>query len=114
MAHGTPLATGKADDQCGTPGPFLLEVGISSSYHIAKFFGLTERASASAQETHCPHTKDAAQAQALALTGDMHEQQSINLTPVQPDIPRIDARPRVDIGAVITQALKAAGLIKEQ
>src|SRR5260221_12564209 len=41
MAHGTPLATGDADEQCGTAGPFLLEVGISSSYHIAKFFGLT-------------------------------------------------------------------------
>ena len=41
MAHGTPLATGEADEQCGAAGPFLLEVGISSSYHIAKFFGLT-------------------------------------------------------------------------
>jgi feruloyl esterase len=114
MAHGTPLATGKADDQCGTPGPFLLEVGISSSYHIARFFGLTERASASAHETQHPHTKDAAEAQALALTGDMRDQQSINLTSIQPDIPRVDAGPRIDIGAVITQALKAAGLIKEQ
>ncbi len=41
MAHGTPLATGRADNECGVAGPFLLEVGISSSYHIAKFFGLT-------------------------------------------------------------------------
>ena len=41
MAHGAPLATGESDDQCGAAGPFLLEVGISSSYHIAKFFGLT-------------------------------------------------------------------------
>jgi hypothetical protein len=39
--HGTPLATGEADDECGAAGPFLLEVGISSSYYIAKFFGLT-------------------------------------------------------------------------
>src|SRR4029079_12273852 len=41
MAHGTPLATGRADNECGVAGPFLLEVGISSSYHIASFFGLT-------------------------------------------------------------------------
>ena len=41
MAHGTPLATGEADFECGAVGPFLLEVGISSSFHIAKFFGLT-------------------------------------------------------------------------
>jgi feruloyl esterase len=47
MAHGTPLATGAADDQCGATGPFLLEVGISSSYHIARFFGLAANRRAS-------------------------------------------------------------------
>jgi poly(hydroxyalkanoate) depolymerase family esterase len=42
MAHGTPL--GKADDErYGVEGAFLIEAGISSSYHIAKFFGLTRR-----------------------------------------------------------------------
>jgi hypothetical protein len=43
MAHGAPLATGNAVKHCGVPGAFLLDVGISSSYHIAKFFGLTKR-----------------------------------------------------------------------
>jgi poly(3-hydroxybutyrate) depolymerase len=38
MAHGTPLDD---DDECGIPDAFSLEVGISSSYHIAKFWGLT-------------------------------------------------------------------------
>jgi poly(hydroxyalkanoate) depolymerase family esterase len=42
MAHGTPLAVGAADDQCGAAGPFLLDVGVSSSYHMAKFWGLAE------------------------------------------------------------------------
>lgn len=42
MAHGTPLST--RGDALGTPGPFLLDVGISSSYHIARFWGLTDRA----------------------------------------------------------------------
>jgi poly(3-hydroxybutyrate) depolymerase len=37
MAHGTPLATGSSDEHVGVPGDFLLDVGISSSYHIAKF-----------------------------------------------------------------------------
>jgi feruloyl esterase len=41
MAHGTPLATGPSDEHVGVPGAFLLDVGISSSYHIAKFWGLT-------------------------------------------------------------------------
>jgi feruloyl esterase len=43
MSHGTPLGIGENDEQFGMEGAFLLEVGISSSYHIAKFFGLTER-----------------------------------------------------------------------
>jgi hypothetical protein len=52
MAHGTPLATGGADHECGAVGPFLLEVGISSSYHIAKFFGLTVTSSCHVAPTH--------------------------------------------------------------
>ena len=43
MAHGTPLGIGENDERFGAQGAFLLEVGISSSYHIAKFFGLTGR-----------------------------------------------------------------------
>ena len=31
MAHGTPLAVGNDQDQCGAAGAFLLDVGISSS-----------------------------------------------------------------------------------
>jgi poly(hydroxyalkanoate) depolymerase family esterase len=41
MAHGAPLAAGPADPHCGIPGVFLLDVGISSSYHIATFWGVT-------------------------------------------------------------------------
>jgi poly(hydroxyalkanoate) depolymerase family esterase len=41
MAHGAPLATGSDEKHCGVPGAFLLEVGISSSYHIARFWGLS-------------------------------------------------------------------------
>jgi poly(hydroxyalkanoate) depolymerase family esterase len=46
MAHGAPLATGPADRHCGVPGAFVLDVGISSSYHIARFWGLTATADA--------------------------------------------------------------------
>jgi poly(hydroxyalkanoate) depolymerase family esterase len=42
MPHGVPLATGSGENHCGAAGPFLLDVGISSSYHIAKFWGLTK------------------------------------------------------------------------
>ena len=42
MAHGTPLGIGDNDERYGAQGAFLIEAGISSSYHIANFFGLTE------------------------------------------------------------------------
>jgi poly(hydroxyalkanoate) depolymerase family esterase len=48
MAHGTPLAVGTANHQCGAAGAFLLDVGISSSYHITKFWGLTDHPPAAA------------------------------------------------------------------
>src|SRR3954447_9847805 len=43
MAHGTPLGIADNDERYGEAGAFLIEAGISSSYHIANFFGLTER-----------------------------------------------------------------------
>ena len=43
MAHGTPLGVTGNDEPYGAEGAFLIEAGISSSYHIANFFGLTER-----------------------------------------------------------------------
>lgn len=42
MAHGAPVAGGDDDTSYGVPGEYLIEVGISSSYHIARFFGLTQ------------------------------------------------------------------------
>jgi poly(hydroxyalkanoate) depolymerase family esterase len=42
MAHGTPIGVAANDKRYGKAGPFLLEAGISSSYHIAKFFGVTD------------------------------------------------------------------------
>jgi poly(hydroxyalkanoate) depolymerase family esterase len=38
MAHGTPLSRSEG----GVAGPYMIEAGISSSDHIAKFFGLTD------------------------------------------------------------------------
>src|SRR5260221_9498046 len=42
MASGTPLGSADNDERYGAQGAFLIEAGISSSYHIANFFGLTE------------------------------------------------------------------------
>jgi len=43
MSHGAPLSTGDRPDQCGTAAPFFNDVGISSAFHIAGFWGLLER-----------------------------------------------------------------------
>jgi hypothetical protein len=118
MAHGTPLATGGADHECGAAGPFLLEVGISSSYHIAKFFGLTAaspRHVAPAQsETTVTGQRPqvirpaAALPQPHVLEGEVLDSE-LDARPGRTQIPP----PPIDIGAVITKALKAAGLMKQ-
>ena len=112
MAHGTPLATGTADDNCGAAGPFLLEVGISSSYHIAKFFGLAKplaqsmEVSATAQEQR-PRIERLTPAESRALRDDLDRKEPASGTK-QPQAPDTG----VDIGAIITRALTAAGLMK--
>jgi len=45
MSHGAPLSTGDRPDQCGTAAPFFNDVGISSAFHIAGFWGLLEQES---------------------------------------------------------------------
>jgi len=45
MSHGAPLSTGDRPDQCGTAAPFFNDVGISSAFHIAGFWGLLDRES---------------------------------------------------------------------
>jgi poly(hydroxyalkanoate) depolymerase family esterase len=45
MSHGAPLSTGDQPHQCGTAAPFFNDVGISSAFHIARFWGLHEQVS---------------------------------------------------------------------
>ncbi|WGS21131.1 MULTISPECIES: PHB depolymerase family esterase [unclassified Bradyrhizobium] len=111
MAHGTPLGLADNDERYGVEGAFLIEAGISSSYHIASFFGLTDRA-------RQPH---------VAPTGVPRERaDTISMTiPVTASEPataaasgRRSTRPRkarsrgVDVSRVIARALTAAGLMK--
>jgi poly(hydroxyalkanoate) depolymerase family esterase len=127
IGHGTPLATGSADGECGAAGPFLLDAGISSSYHIANFFRLTnEPASAArAKKTIVPsERRDDAFAAALyqrpiigapqqgkGLDGDVLEGELLDKDERGPVDEQISRMP-VDISRVITRALTAAGLMK--
>jgi poly(hydroxyalkanoate) depolymerase family esterase len=42
MAHGVPLAITAGGESCGAAGAFFLNAGISSTHHIARFWGLHE------------------------------------------------------------------------
>jgi hypothetical protein len=107
MAHGAPLAVGEDCDQCGQAGAFLLDVGISSSYHIAKFWGLTG-------DGDCRETGKAVAANRKANAG--RASRRATETPREqvsaPKPEHASGVPRFDVGAVITSALKAAGLMK--
>ena len=125
MAHGTPLGVADNDERYGAEGAFLIEAGISSSYHIASFFGLTERVSqprrveAFAEE---PIAKTvAAQPSTPLRTPDIAAVlQPLAALPraAKPKLkPNLKSEPQprrraIDVGAVITRALTAAGLMK--
>jgi feruloyl esterase len=47
MGHGTPVRRTKAQAKAGGGGPFMLDVGVSSSLHLAKSWGLIRRTAAS-------------------------------------------------------------------
>ena len=54
MGHGTPIAT-TGPNSYGVAGPFMLDVGISSTFHIARSWDLTDAAE-SVENNMFPHT----------------------------------------------------------
>jgi feruloyl esterase len=117
MAHGTPLGLGA--EPVGAAGPFLLDVGISSTERIAAFWGLSADAPA---QTAAP--------QAAASAVPRQEAASRTSAPATPPRSRVldgevlppgpeaeaGARPNgrggLDPGRVIADALRAAGLMR--
>jgi poly(hydroxyalkanoate) depolymerase family esterase len=129
MAHGTPLGKAENDERYGKEGPFLIEAGISSSHHIATFFGLTDGIAKTPRSTpESPSAKLIPLASPIsALAPDLGKilQPLMAATPAPVAAkPKAEAakakakkaeakRSRVqDVGAVITRALTAAGLMK--
>lgn len=147
MAHGTPLGTADNDKRYGTQGAFMIEAGISSSYHIAKFFGLTDwirqaKPVASKPVASKPvASKPAAALKPATAKLGVADSPSAQLIPLVSPIPsplpiplpnlgrtawstaHVDPSPApkqdpnkhrrmIDVNAVITRALTAAGLMK--
>lgn len=53
MGHGTPLKTGGRNG-CGSSGDYMLDVDISSTHHIAAFWGLTRSRAANRAKPRTP------------------------------------------------------------
>jgi poly(3-hydroxybutyrate) depolymerase len=94
MGHGAPLATQGACG-CGEAGAFMLEVGISSTVHSAKTWGLLiERRSMASYDAGCAAQKDS------------------RTTSVSPDSTAPAAGGPDNIRRVIEDALRSAGLMR--
>ena len=88
MGHGTPLDT-RDRNSCGVAGPHMLEAGICSTRRLADFWGLVSSASAARAVPH-------------------FEPVDIRPAPPQSSAPQRPIGP----GAVIEDALRAAGLLR--
>ncbi|MDE2331144.1 MAG: PHB depolymerase family esterase [Bradyrhizobium sp.] len=114
MAHGTPLGLADNDERYGAEGAFLIEAGISSSYHIADFFGLTK--SISQPRAAATIAADAAKPQpspAPLRTPDVAAVRRPLTAQHRPAGPLPQRRRRaINVGAIITRALTAVGLMK--
>jgi feruloyl esterase len=116
MGHGTPLAVGHGEMEGGAAGPFMLDVGLSSSHHIARFFGLLEDVPDGVAVPRQTPVRAGASAASEALDGEI-------LPPPQaPGADGPDAGPELPFGVprslppqvlqVIQNAFAAAGLTK--
>lgn len=83
MGHGTPLKT-DGSEACGVSGLYALDVGISSTRHIARTWGLLQ----AEQPTH------------------QQEQEHRMEAPPKP------ARVKAGVGAIIEDALRSVGLMR--
>ena len=87
FGHGTPISTG-GEEGCGSPAPWIVEAGVSSSLSIARFWGI-----AGARSKHPRRRGDATGARPSAP-------------------PRFSAPPAVDVAETIARALRGAGLMR--
>jgi len=100
MGHGTPIDTGPGG--CGASGPFMLDVGLSSTQRIAHRWGLA------------PAPADAASGRAPAEARPRPARQGAAARPNRAGDARRPPRPEPESGVqkVIEDALRAAGLMR--
>jgi feruloyl esterase len=112
MAHGVPLATTMGGERCGAAGAFFLDVGISSTHHIARFWRLHEslvempRAAASMSAP----IQIATDGRALVIAGALTASSQCSAEASLAEGEDRQTRYPPDPNAVIAAAFKAAGL----
>lgn len=113
MGHGVPLSTGEGGESCGAVGPFFLDVGISSTHHIARFWGLDDvaadawPAATTLASSAAPAGASSCEVEVIARAGDG------DLEMVDPQFQAEEshhARRPLDPNVVIAAAFEAAGL----
>ena len=110
MSHGVPLAT-EGRQSCGNAGAFFLDVGISSTHHIARFWGLDESTSEvfnAAARNRAPTDRHTVVVDGAMIEGS-HALSGAR-PPKDPEDRLLTGYP-VDPNAVIAAAFKAAGLV---
>ncbi|HEX8164202.1 MAG TPA: PHB depolymerase family esterase [Beijerinckiaceae bacterium] len=116
MAHGAPLAAGVGEGRYGNAGPFLLDVGVSSTFHIARFWGLLdEPATAGEDVARAEEAAIAPKPPAKALAANGAAAADREAAPDREDHEDHEDEPRGltgEIHAVIAKALRAAGLMR--
>lgn len=106
LAHGTPLATLGAEG-LGAAAPFMLEAGVSSTLEIARFWGIAPPADAVAASP----VSDSRILEGEVLGPEPPVDQSAPSLGAQV-MTSVTGRVSPDVAAVISQALKSAGLMK--
>ena len=99
----------------GQAGPFLLEAGISSSYHIARFFGLAAKARAAEPAREVQDAGRASLVPDDRVEYIPNERVEILRGKSADETDRCESGPRtgqIDVMSIITKALTSAGLMK--
>jgi poly(hydroxyalkanoate) depolymerase family esterase len=104
MAHGTPLKPGKGDGRSGVAGAHMIDVGLSSTDHIAAFFGiLSARPAARVKPAKAVVARPAVKP-AVRAERRPREAPRAKLAPAAPPVSGVQK--------VIEDALRAAGLMR--
>jgi poly(hydroxyalkanoate) depolymerase family esterase len=94
--HGTPILVGQTPEACGHAGPFIIEASISSSYEIARFFGLSTI-----------NTESSSNPPSSFSNGSLPQvEKTTTCPPPRPGIP-------LDAESIIASAFRAAGLTRK-